>query len=91
MRAFLDFQEIERLSKIANKICKNLKIKPTEIFLSINEVIIFSIFSNNNVEKTLKENSFLFIEERKRENYISKVYKKENKEDIEVSLILFTS
>ncbi|RKX58613.1 MAG: hypothetical protein DRP29_06260 [Thermodesulfobacteriota bacterium] len=91
MRAFLDFQEIKKLSKIANKICKNLKIKPTGIFLSINEVIIFSIFSNNNVEKTLKENSFLLIEERKRENYISKVYKKENKEDIEVFLILFTS
>ena len=91
MKVFLDFQEIERLSKIASKICKNLKIRPTGIFLSINEIIIFSIFSNNNIEKVLKENNFSLIEERKKENYISKVYKKENKEDIEVSLILFTS
>jgi len=91
MKAFLDSQEIEKLSKIANKVYKNLKIKPTGIFLSINEIIIFSIFSNNNIEKALKENSFSLIEERKKESYISKVYKKENKEDIEVSLILFTS
>ena len=91
MKAFLDSQEIEKLSKIANKVCKNSKIKPTGIFLSINEIIIFSIFSNNNIEKALKENSFSLIEERKKENYISKVYKKENKENIEISLILFTS
>ena len=91
MRAFLDFQEIKKLSKIANKICKNLKIRPTGIFLSINEIIIFSIFSNNNIEKVLKENNFSLIEERKKENHTSKVYRKENKEDIEISLILFTS
>jgi len=91
MKAFLNSQEIERLSKIANKICKNLKIRPTGIFLSINEIIIFSIFSNNNIEKVLKENNFSLIEERKKENHTSKVYRKENKEDIEISLILFTS
>jgi len=91
MKAFLDSQEIEKLSKVANKVCKSLKIKPIGIFLSINEIIVFSIFSNNNVEKALKENSFSLIEERRGENYISKVYKKENKENIEISLILFTS